>query len=192
MVKYRDIPRSFHLVAFGHVHRFQFLSSHSSRIHSDHSMQKVTQNVNGDGWYFNSQANSRQIKLSNPVICYSGSSEKVSLMERNENKGFVIGTLLRSNKNGSNMIRSQLDFIQTSSVPMLYLTWDLVNKSIDEHVDSTYKRIKELVSSSKSKSLVGIIRISLKQVQSLQNRQVSQLKEYAIRENILLEFSIKQ
>ena len=192
VIDYNDIPRSFHLVATGHVHRFQYLFPNPSRIQSVHSLYEVVQNINEGYWSFKTKSKGEKSQYERPIVCYSGTSEKVSFMECNENKGYIIGSINKSKVDGKSSVSSNLEFIPTSSISMLRLIWDLNRKSLTEYVNITYQRIQELSSSLKTKSLNGIVLISINDPQFLSDDSIFRLKEFALRKRILLKFSPKK
>ena len=91
VIDFAQLNLGFHLLAVGHVHRYQFLYTIQGRIKSSHSARKVIQDIKRNIWTI--IKNKNQIVNQNPIICYPGSCEKVSMMERNESKGYVIGCI---------------------------------------------------------------------------------------------------
>ena len=98
VVPKHPILKKFNYIACGHVHRFQFLyQNNSPTFKSTNKIYKANQDQRTNSWHFHDIC-TNHAKFSNPIIAYAGSLERVSFMEKNEPKGYLIGELKRTNK----------------------------------------------------------------------------------------------
>ena len=181
-----DELRKFNYIACGHVHRFQFLYEKKfPLIKSTNKHYLVKQNQRTKNWHFNIES-SKNFQFPNPIIAYAGSLERVSFMEKNEPKGYIIGEL-KALKNAKRTMKFRCQFHELSAINMIYNVWDLSKKSQNEYVNLTLKKMYDLHSIYKLKknklqgNLAGIIRIFIKELKLVNNSHLDFLKEEAKR-----------
>jgi DNA repair exonuclease SbcCD nuclease subunit len=180
VINFDEIQSKFHLIAVGHVHRFQFLHKSNGRINSSHTTKMVNQDIKKNIWTF--VKGYRRINNQNPVICYPGSCERISMMERNENKGYIIGCI---NHNDS---KAYLEFHPVNSIPMMMIKWDNPNdRSSENLIHQTYTKIQRLSSVSSLKHLGGVLKITSSKV--IDPNSISRLREVAEQEKVILKIS---
>ncbi|MHA1237175.1 MAG: hypothetical protein ACTSQ9_05905, partial [Candidatus Hodarchaeales archaeon] len=179
VIAFSDIPLRFHLIAVGHVHRFQFLYSLRGRINSSHTHKQVIQDIDQNKWKFNK----RQYVVNNqfPIICYPGSCERVSMMERNEKKGYIIGCI------DQNISKAFLEFYPLNCVPMLKMNWDQSNKSLENLILLTFTKIHQLAKISRLKELGGVLRVTASD--SINPNSITRVNEFAKQKKVILNVS---
>jgi len=117
-------------------------------------------------WHFD-EKNTNRSNFPNPVITYAGSLERVSITEKNEPKGYLIGELKSSNTE-HRTLTVKYQFHELSAIKMIYSIWDLSKSSINDYIAQTLEEMYEIQSRSKSyrntkqESLAAIIRIRIK------------------------------
>jgi DNA repair exonuclease SbcCD nuclease subunit len=158
--------RRFNYIACGHVHRFQFLyEKESPFLKSTNRFYSVKQDYRACNWHFDDE-HSYYPNFPNPVIAYAGSLERVSIMERNEPKGYLIGEL-KPSSTGNRAMNLKYQFHELSAVKMIYNVWDLSKSSIKDYINQTLEEMYDLHPTYKSKQnkpregLTGIIRIKI-------------------------------
>ena len=178
--------RKFNYIACGHVHRFQFLYKKSSPfLKSTNRFFLAEQDHRGCNWHFDDKFSDCS-QIPNPIIAYAGSLERVSFMERNEPKGYIIGELKPSNK-GHRMMNLKCQFHELSAVKMIYNIWDLSKSSANDYINQTIEEMCDLHSTYKLNrnkrwgDLTGIIRIGIKGQRLPNNAFLDYLKEEAKR-----------
>ncbi len=159
--------RKFNYIACGHVHRFQFLYEKGSSLwKSANRFYSVKQDYRTRNWHFDDEY-SNYSHFPNPVIAYAGSLERVSIMERNEPKGYLIGEL-KPSTTGLGMMNLKYQFHELSAVKMIYTIWDLSKSSINDYINQALEEMYDFHSTYKSNSekpregLTGIIIIRIK------------------------------
>ncbi len=192
VVKSRDIPPYFDLVATGHVHRYQSLYEDNKRIVSSHTQHRMSQNVPSKTWCFISSSKQESKSFPNPMICYSGSCERVSMMERNEDKGYIYGRIDFNETINHQSLKMELEFIPQPSVIMKYLKWDLTIKPLEQSMDELKFLIQKLYTNHSDSSLAGIIHVSIQNPESTQFSEISPLVNYAKEKGVLLTFRWKK
>lgn len=187
--------RKFNYIACGHVHRFQFLyEKELSVLKSSNKFRHVKQDHNSCNWYFADQL-SNCSQFPNPIIAYAGSLERVSFMERNEPKGYLIGEL-KTSKNRHKKIDLKCQFHELPAVKMLYDIWDLSKSSTTDCINKTLKKMYEIKSIHKfnqkkcQRDLAGIIKIGIKGKLLHNNVLVDFLKEEARKLRFYLTFRL--
>jgi DNA repair exonuclease SbcCD nuclease subunit len=190
VIRSSDIPLMFHMVATGHVHRYQILYGNFPRMHSSHSQRIINQDVLDGRWAFGSSKGEKPFYYTNPIICYSGSPERVSMMERNENKGFIIGELAATSKKKYFNLKLDLKFISIPSVEMRYIKWDLKQQEIIKLIKEVKTIIHEFNQKTLDPSFSGVLRIRIENSTDKDFSQLSQLAEYAKENSVLLTIRI--
>ncbi|MFX0170677.1 MAG: exonuclease SbcCD subunit D [Candidatus Hodarchaeota archaeon] len=176
----------FNYIACGHVHRFQFLyKNSSSNIISSNEHFSVTQDPEENSWKFNDSISKQQQK--GPVVCYSGSLERVSMVERNEPKGYIIGDLNFSKTNHLALFT----FHKLSSIPMFYFVWDLNQVSMNKWVDRTLDLLKSVTNIPTQTPLRAVFRIKIKGKDSRNANNLNYLKREAKRLKVYLTFTFR-
>ncbi|MHA2175087.1 MAG: metallophosphoesterase family protein [Candidatus Hodarchaeales archaeon] len=186
VINYSDLNSNFHLIATGHVHRFQFLFHSGLLIKSTHNSSEIIQDVKNDTWTF---GKGRNFIHQGPVICYPGSLEKVSMMERNEKKGFIQGIISKTTSASESIVESSIKFYQNTSIPMAYLKWDLYQKPEKFWLNESISHIKKMASSPITEELAGVMRISLLQPNLVNSTILNELKDFAKQQRIFLSIS---
>lgn len=183
--------RKFNYIACGHVHRFQFLyQKESPYLKSTNRSYLVKQDNNVYNWHFNDECSDLS-KFPNPIVAYAGSLERVSFMERNEPKGYLIGEL-KSSKFEHRTMNFKCQFHELPAVKMIYNSWDLLNFSLNDCLKKTLNEMYDLHSTFKSDKnkgrgdLSGIIEIIVKG-RRFQNNALRDLKEEANKLNFYLK-----
>jgi DNA repair exonuclease SbcCD nuclease subunit len=179
VINFSDISRRFHLIAVGHVHRFQFLYSLSNRVISSHTNTQVIQDFKQNEWKFIKEA--QGVKNQYPIICYPGTCERVSMMERNEHKGYVIGRINHDNS------RVRLTFHPVKSIPMKKILWNQPGTNSDNLISQTCNIIRQLASVSRVNELGGVLRINSSE--SIDHSTLSRVKAVAKRKKVILNLS---
>ncbi len=205
VVSFQQIPQRFHYVACGHVHRFQFLFKHpglvkgSSIVQSTNKYWSIRQDCSNRIWQFNDKQAFPSTRFNDPVIAYSGSLERVSMVERNEPKGYIIGTLYLSEQ-GDKIQTAEYSFHPISAIEMVYCVWDLSKETIHRCVDQTLEKLYLMNSSclkpqyKEKRPLSAVLRIKIAgKWDSLSgtSEKLDFLKQEAKRLNIYLTFSYK-
>ncbi len=203
VVSFQQIPQMFHYVACGHVHRFQFLfklpglTRGSSIVQSTNKYWSIRQDCSNRIWRFNDKPTFPSTRFKDPIIAYSGSLERVSMVERNEPKGYIIGTLYLSEK-GDTIQTVEYSFHPLSAIEMVYCVWDLSKESIHEYVDQSLEKLYSINSSylklynNEERSLSAIFRIKILGEWNSSSEMLEKfdlLKQEAKRLNIYLTFS---
>jgi DNA repair exonuclease SbcCD nuclease subunit len=181
-----QVLRKFNYIACGHVHRFQFLyDTKSPFLKSTNKFYSAEQDPKAYNWHFDYQ-NSSCTQFPNPIIAYAGSLERVSFMERNEPKGYLIGELKPSNNRHKKM-NLKIRFHELSAVKMMHKIWDLSKQSEENYINQTLEEMIDHHSTHKSNQnksqgdLTGIIRIGIKGQRLHNNTLLNFLKEEAKR-----------
>jgi len=178
--------RKFNYIACGHVHRFQFLyEKGTSLLKSTNRFYSVKQDYTACNWHFSDEYSNCSY-FPNPVIAYAGSLERVSIMERNEPKGYLIGELQPSTT-GHGTLNLTYQFHELSAVEMIYNIWDLSKSSIKDSVNQTLEEMYDFHTTSKSnpnkrrEGVTGIIRIRIKGQRLHNNTFLDHFKQEAKR-----------
>jgi DNA repair exonuclease SbcCD nuclease subunit len=176
--------RKFNYIACGHVHRFQFLyETESPFLKSTNRFYLAEQDPRACNWHFDNKYSDCS-QFPNPIIAYAGSLERVSFMEKNEPKGYIIGELKPSNK-GQRTMNLKCQFHELSAVKMIYNIWDLSKSSANDYMNQTIEEMWGVHSTYKSNrnkrggDLTGIIRIGIKGQRFHNNTILDYLKEEA-------------
>jgi len=203
VVSFQQIPKKFHYVACGHVHRFQFLlkppglARGSYIVQSTNRYWSIRQDCSSRIWRFHHKPTFPSTRFKDPVIAYSGSLERVSMVERNEPKGYIIGTLYLSEK-GDKIQTAEYSFHPLSAIKMIYYVWDLSNESFHECIDKSLEKLYSINSSSlkprikEKRVLSAVFRIKILGKWSSSTEMLEKfdfLKQEAKRLNIYLTFS---
>lgn len=161
-----QVLRKFDYIACGHVHRFQFLYEKGSpMLKSANRFYSVKQGYSACDWYFDDEY-SNYSHFPNPVTAYAGSLERVSIQERNEPKGYLIGEL-KPSTTGHRTMKSKYQFHEVSAVKMIHDIWDLSKSSPNDCINQTLEEMYDFHSTYKSnrnkprEGLTGIIRIRI-------------------------------
>ncbi len=186
VIQSKDIPPLFHMVATGHVHRYQILYGNYPKMISSHKHRRIKQDIVAGRWTFYSVKGENPFYYTNPILCYSGSSERVSLMERNEDKGYLLGTLTTTPMKKKYNLNLDLKFNTIPSVEMKYVKWDLKLQPLNDLITEVRKIIDELNQKSTDPSLSGVISIRIEDTSILESNSISQLVEYAKKNSVLL------
>ncbi|MHA2248331.1 MAG: metallophosphoesterase family protein, partial [Candidatus Hodarchaeales archaeon] len=195
VITFFQIPRKFDYIACGHIHRFQFLyNQKQSSFRSTNKFHKVEQNNLDQRWQFNDKNGFPRTSFRNPIIAYAGSLDRVSIAERNEPKGYIIGELqLSGTKHGIRAAKYQ--FHELSAIEMVYYVWDLSKASIEDYVYQTIEKLYGVPSirsssrNNKEKGLSAILRIKIKGKGFYASKKIEYLKQEANRLNVYLTFS---
>ncbi|MFX0183646.1 MAG: exonuclease SbcCD subunit D [Candidatus Hodarchaeota archaeon] len=186
IVSNEKLPK-FNYIACGHVHRFQFLyHDSSSNIISTNEHISVLQDLEKKSWKFDNEYH-KEYQQKEPVVCYSGSLERVSMAERNEPKGYIIADLNFSEKNH----RTSFKFHRLSSILMYYLVWDLNQNSMDEWVDRTLNTLYTDINVPTKSPLRAVFRIKVKGRYDQKAVNLDFLKQEAKRLNVYLTFTFR-
>jgi len=198
VIPFHQIPETFNLVTCGHVHRFQFLFNPirdgiTSPIQSNSTFSSIYEDCSKGFWHFNGKKTSPHNCFRSPVVAYSGSLERVSMAERNEAKGYIIGRLKMS-ENGKQIESAEITYHNTSRVEMHFFLWDLTDIPLHKHIDETLEKIysiktKTSLPSSRSEELSAVIRIKMKGKYKDPPDKLNYLKSEARRLNMYLSFS---
>ena len=65
-------------------------------LRSSDQQYSIIQNYFNNTWQFENDQGIKNVHFSDPIIAYPGSLERVTIAERNEPKGYLIGQLLLS------------------------------------------------------------------------------------------------
>jgi len=180
------VPK-FNYIACGHVHRFQFLyQDSSSNIISTNEHISVIQDPEKQSWKFDNEIQ-KKVPQKGSVVCYSGSLERVSMAERNEPKGYIIGDLKFSETNH----RASFKFHKLSSIPMYYLVWDLTQASMHEWVDRTLNTLYTMTNVPTKSPLRAVYRIKVKGKDDRKAKNLDFLKQEAKRLKVYLTFTFR-
>ena len=177
VINFFDIPKRFHLIAVGHVHRFQFLYSLHGRIYSSHTNRRVIQDIIHNEWKFFNEP--RVANNHFPIICYPGSCERVSMMESNENKGYTIGCINHSAS------KATLEFHPIKSIPMMKIKLKISDMNVENLIYQTNKKIHHLTTLSCLKELGGVLRITSSD--SINPITLTHVKDYAKKKKVILK-----
>lgn len=203
VVYLQQIPKMFNYLACGHVHRFQFLSRSQGLnggippVQSINKRFKIQQSCSNHTWRFDKTQTDSSIYFKNPVIAYCGSLERVSMIERYEPKGYIIGKLFISEENDA-IQTAEISFHPLSAVEMVYCVWDLSNACMKDHVEQTIEKLYAInssnlsIESGKRKQLSAVFRIKIKgkrKSSSETSEKLEFLKQEAKRLNVYLTFS---
>ncbi|KON33029.1 hypothetical protein AC477_02135 [miscellaneous Crenarchaeota group-1 archaeon SG8-32-1] len=187
--------KKFNYIACGHVHRFQFLYDKESTLWKPSNRFRLAeQDHNKCNWHFADQK-SDDSQFPSPIIAYAGSLERVSFMERNEPKGYIIGELKPSTKARKKM-KLKCQFHELPAIKMIYDTWDLSKLSLNDCINQTLKNMYDIKSYSKfylnecQRELAGIIKIGIKGKLLRNNVLVDFLKEEARKLRFYLTFRL--
>jgi DNA repair exonuclease SbcCD nuclease subunit len=191
VIQFEELPRLFDLILTGHVHRFQYIFMNKSGIKSCHSIPYAEKSGEEPIWRFKSKSKTLVSQPFTPLICYSGTSEKVSMMERNEKKGYIIGKISETIHNGKKTVMTNLNHVSVPSITMKYLIWDLKVKTAEDYAKETYKLIQEMTTTSESSSLKGIIRIVVIHSEPSISPLLKDLRTHAKIKRILLNATIR-
>jgi DNA repair exonuclease SbcCD nuclease subunit len=186
VIKFRDLFSKFHLIATGHVHRFQFLYNCKNSVKSTHKKHIVLQNVNNGIWRFEEEISGNH---DGPVVCYTGSLERVSALERNEEKGFILGEIAKSTSSSKPVLKSKIRFIPRPAIPIIYLKWDLNLNPEIKWLNKTINKMEDMSSSPFSEEIAGLFRISILQPNLIHPSTLSKINEFAQKNKIYLTIS---
>jgi len=203
VVSLQQIPKMFNYLACGHVHRFQFLyrsqgiNGGTSQVQSINNQFKIQQGCSNHIWRFDKPQTDSSIYFENPVIAYCGSLERVSMIERDEPKGYVIGKLFISEENDT-IQTAEISFHPLTAIEMVYFVWDLSKASMKEYVEQTFEKLYSINSRSlltqnkETKKLSAVFRIKIKGKRDYSlgtSEKLEFLKQEAKRLNVYLTFS---
>ncbi len=186
VIKIGDIPQKFHLIATGHVHRYQILYAKNHRTLSTHTQQQIIHDLTNQKWRFASPRMNKKDDYPTPVICYAGSCERISMMERNEDKGYVLGTLTTNNSDRIQLSGAHFEFVPTPSTEMKYIKWNFSCKSIEQLIKEVETLVQDMNRKVIGSSLAGLIHILVQQPVGIPSARFTQLIEYARTKNVLL------
>lgn len=137
---------NFDYIACGHVHRFQFLypnyRKENQPFNSISNLFGIFQDLKTQKWVFNSPLKLKSNQtFSQPVIAYAGATERVSLVERNEAKGYITVTInVNNSDHNTNLI--QYTFHPIDAIPMDYFIWNLESKSVNQYINEFIRSTK--------------------------------------------------
>lgn len=203
VVSLQKIPQMFNYLSCGHVHRFQFLyrsqgaSGNTSPVQSISKQFIIKQSCENHTWRFDKKQAGSSICFKNPVIAYCGSLERVTMIERYEPKGYIIGKLFISEQ-GDAIQTAEICFHPLSAVEMVYCVWDLSKASMREYLDQAFEKLYSIGSSRpsdknrKEGNLSAVFRIKIKGQQNYPEKKPEQLeffKQEAKRHRVYLTFS---
>ena len=194
VIMFQQIPQKFNYIACGHVHRFQFLyNPRLGSIRSSNKLFSVKQNASNYTWQFEGRSNVTSPIFRGPLLSYAGSLERVSLMERNEPKGYIIGQFEIA-KNGVQSI--EYKFHKLPAVKMVYLNWDLYKATMTDYADKTLDTLYNIHSNNElqnqgKNAITAIFRIRIQGKWNYSKKDIEYVKEEARRCNIYLTFSYK-
>lgn len=197
IVSFFQIPTKINYVACGHIHRFQFLyNQDSSFFRSTNKFYNVKQDYIDRSWQFDDQ-NAFNLKyFQNPVISYSGSLDRVSVAEKNEPKGYIIGKLHFLNANAT-IKSADFQFHEVTPVKMIYCVWDLSRAPMEHYITPTLEKLYRVHSTYSpslnqgTEILRGIFRIKIKGNREYNSKSLEYLKQEAKRLNVYLSFSYR-
>ncbi|UCG01849.1 MAG: metallophosphoesterase [Candidatus Heimdallarchaeota archaeon] len=195
VISFREIPQKFNYIACGHVHRFQFLQNvRMNSFQSTNEYCSVKQNYPNNSWHFNNGKNPNSHTIRGPVISYAGTLERVSIAERNEPKGYIIGQIDAS-RDGIQSI--EYKFHKVPAIRMIFIDWDLNKHSMTDYTEQTldilYRIHKDIYSSQSQKlnGLIAIMKVRIRGKGSYSNKDIQYLKQEAIRYNFYLTISYR-
>ena len=192
VIQSSDVPMVFNYIACGHVHRFQVLiqNKNSSSLLSTNEYGLIKQNCLTRKWQLFKDVNQSSVTMRGPVIAYPGSLERVSLAERFEHKGFIVGKLFFSNELNQ-ITHAEYRFQEIESVRMIYQIWNLSEKSSEEYIENLLNELLEIsaISSSHSKNLNGVIRIKIQGPRKLLSTELAEIKNECEKLNFFITFS---
>jgi DNA repair exonuclease SbcCD nuclease subunit len=192
VIQSTDVPMGFNYIACGHVHRFQILKQlkNSSSLLSTSEYRLIKQNCLTRKWQLIKNVNQSSATMSDPIIAYPGSLERVSLAERFEQKGFIIGKLFFS-KELNKITHAEYSFQEIESVRMIYQIWNLSEKSSEEYIENLVNKLFEISvnSSSHGKKLNGVIRIKIQGPVKLLSTELAEIKNECEKLNFYITFS---
>lgn len=191
IIPYNQVLRNkFDYMACGHVHRFQFLYYNSkSTISSSNTNYEVLQTKVNGGWSFSNGRNGQTAKKA-PIICYSGSLDRVSMAERNEPKGFILGEMSLS-KDSNSIKGVRIKFIEQPSIQMINQTWDFSQDTLRENIKQALTEMTKISKPTQRQHVVRVFRIKIKETggQSIKPNDLLILKKKAEKNNVYLTFS---
>jgi hypothetical protein len=104
------------------------------------------------------------------------------MMERNENKGYIIGCI------DHNDSKAYFEFHPVNSIPMMMIKWDnLIEHRLENLIHQTYTIIQRLSSVSSLKDLGGVLKITSSEV--IDPNSISKLREVAEQKKVILNIS---
>ncbi|MHA2367021.1 MAG: metallophosphoesterase family protein [Candidatus Hodarchaeales archaeon] len=191
VVQSSNVPMGFNYIACGHVHRFQFLRPQkwSSSYLSASKSRFIEQDCINRNWNLLDDGG-HLISMKDPIIAYPGSLERVSMAERFEPKGFIIGKLFFSDKLNQ-ITRAEYRFQEIESIRMIYQIWNLSELSSEEYIENLIKELYEISenSSSHDKNLNGVIRIKIQGQAKLLSTELARIKNICEKLNFYVTFS---
>jgi DNA repair exonuclease SbcCD nuclease subunit len=181
----------FNYIACGHVHRFQFLRPQkwSSSYLSTSKSRLIEQDCINRNWNLLDDG-APLISMKDPIIAYPGSLERVSMAERFEPKGFIIGKLFFSNEMNQ-ITRAEYRFQEIESIRMIYQIWNLSEQSSEEYIENLIKELHEISvnSSSHGNKLNGVIRIKIQGQVKLLSTELARVKNECEKLSFYVTFS---
>ena len=200
IILFQQIPNIFNYIACGHVHRFQFLIRSNGKdiedsiIQSTNKHYSIHQNVSKKVWGFLEHPQLLTSHFYDPIIAYPGSLERVSMIERYEPKGYIIGKLYFS-EHDTSIQAAEYTFHPINAIKMCYYVWDLNTTPVMDHIDRTLESLYSISSSNPSmancqeNSITAIIRIKIIGSCDISAKQLDFLKQEAKRHKIYIMFS---
>ncbi|MFX1516867.1 MAG: exonuclease SbcCD subunit D, partial [Promethearchaeota archaeon] len=194
VIMFKQIPQKFNYIACGHVHRFQFLyNPRLGSIRSTNKFFSLKQHVSNHTWQFDGRLKVPSPLFRGPLLSYAGSLERVSLAERNEPKGYIIGQC-ETTKNGVQSIEYR--FHNLPAVKILYINWDLYKATMTDYVDKTLDTLYNIHANSElqnqgENAITAIFRIRIRGNGSYSKKDIEYVREEARRCNTYLTFSYK-
>lgn len=195
VIPFIKIPSNFDYIACGHVHRFQFIhqnnnSNDLSRIVSSNKYPLVKQNRVNRCYQLLNESGTPLVQVNEPIIAYPGSLERVSFMEREEPKGYIIGNLCLSDKKDS-IIKAEYQFHQLNAIPMIYEDWNLSDNLIKDFVYPLLKKLRNisLNTISETSTIKGVVRVRIKGGTNISSSELHVLKHEAEKLSFYLTFS---
>ncbi|MHA1967074.1 MAG: metallophosphoesterase family protein [Candidatus Hodarchaeales archaeon] len=191
VIQSSDVPMGFNYIACGHVHRFQFLRPQkwSSSYLSTSKSRLIEQDCINRNWNLLDDG-APLISMKDPIIAYPGSLERVSMAERFEPKGFIIGKLFFSNEMNQ-ITRAEYRFQEIESIRMIYQIWNLSEQSSEEYIENLIKELHEISvnSSSHGNKLNGVIRIKIQGQVKLLSTELARVKNECEKLSFYVTFS---
>ncbi|MFW9779181.1 MAG: exonuclease SbcCD subunit D [Candidatus Heimdallarchaeota archaeon] len=181
VIGFSQIPQNYHYIASGHVHRYQVVYKDSGRARSSNGVRKILQDYDSRTW--RSSIEEKTIFNVGTIVCYSGSPDRVSLQERNEPKGYVIGEITSED--------ARFNFQQVDATPILYQKWDLLSSPLRSYLNEARDALARLeeIRSKNPAEFAAVFRINIRGRLSKPTRRLKHLKEEAQRLGVYLTFS---
>ena len=120
----------------------------------------------------------------------------MSVAEKNEPKGYIIGKLHFLNANAT-IKSADFQFHEVTPVKMIYCVWDLSRAPMEHYITPTLEKLYRVHSTYSpslnqgTEILRGIFRIKIKGNREYNSKSLEYLKQEAKRLNVYLSFSYR-